>query len=64
MGFQISQNLEVAVKPTESRNLHPERNLHINERHIKDPDQRTKGSPGKESNWLAILASFLKLPLT
>lgn len=65
LGFQITLKLGVVVKPTESLNLHAKRNLHINKKHIKDPDQRTEsGGPGRESNWFTILASFLSYFLT
>lgn len=37
--------------PTESRNLHAKKHLHINKKHItgKDPVQRTKVGPGLQS---------------
>lgn len=37
--------------PTESKNLHAKKNLHINEKHItgKDSDQRPKVGPGLQS---------------
>lgn len=38
----------VVIKPTESRNLHAKRNLHINENHTKDPDLKTKVGPQEE----------------